>query len=316
MKLITVVNQYIAYRRSLGERFESNGRMLNAFVRAIGQNAALADVSLESVSKYLAGTSPVITANWHGKHQALRGFYRYAISRGYAATSPLPIVIPKRPQPFIPYIYNVKELRALFDACFNYQKNKGRLEPYMVRTLLLLLYGAGLRIREAVALTLADVDLSQAILTIRETKFRKTRLVPLGKQLTKKLFEYATQRQKEKYSQNPEAPFFIGRNGKAVNQYTVESAFQIIREKANVRRTDGARYQPRLHDLRHTFAVHRLTAWYKEGADVQRLLPVLSVYLGHTYLAATSTYLTMTPTLLEEAGRRFEQYALKEASHD
>ncbi len=315
MKLITAVNQYIAYRRSLGEGLETTGRMLNAFVRVMGQKASVADVKPESVNKYLAGTTAVITANWHGKHQALRGFYRYAISRGYAATSPLPVVIPKRAQPFIPYIYNAKELRALFDACFNYQKNRGRLEPYMMRTLLVLLYGAGLRIRETVGLTLADVDLSQAVLTIRETKFRKTRLVPLGKQLTKELLEYANRRQKEQYSQNPEATFFIGRNGKAVNQYTVENAFQIIREKAGVRRTDGARYQPRLHDLRHTFAVHRLTAWYKEGADVQRLLPVLSVYLGHTYLSATSTYLTMTPTLLEEAGRRFEQYALKEDSH-
>ena len=316
MKLLTVVNQYIAYRQSLGERFRTNGCWLNTFVHSIGQKATLADVDPESVSKYLAGTNPVITASWHSKHQALRGFYRYAISRGYSKTSPLPVAIPKRPPSFIPYIYNVKELRALLDACFIYQKNKSRLEPYMVRMLLLLLYGAGLRISEAIKLTMADVNLSHALLTIRETKFRKTRLVPIGKQLTQALLQYAAQRQIENYSQNPNAPFFIRRNGKAVNQDNIERAFQIIREKAGVRRADGARYQPRLHDLRHTFAVHRLTAWYKEGADVQRLLPILSVYLGHAYLADTSTYLTMTPTLLEEAGRRFEQYAFKETSHD
>jgi len=316
MKLLTVVNQYIAYRQSLGERFITNGYLLNAFVHSIGQKATLAGVNPELVSKYLAGTNPVITASWHGKHQALRGFYRYAISRGYTETSPLPIVIPKRPQPFIPYIYNVKELRALLDACFIYQKYKSRLEPYMIRILLLLLYGAGLRISEAISLTLADVDLSQALLTIRETKFRKTRLVPIGKQLTQALLQYAAQRQRENYSQNPNATFFIRRDGKAFNQDSIQDVFQIIRKKAGVRRSDGARYQPRLHDLRHTFAVHRLTAWYREGADVQRLLPVLSVYLGHINLDATSTYLTMTPTLLEEAGRRFEQYAFKETSHD
>jgi len=316
MKLLSVVNQYIAYRQSLGECFVTYSTMLKAFVRAIGTKAALVDVNPESVSKYLVGTRPIITSNWHEKHQALRGFYRYAISRGYTRTSPLPAVIPKRPQPLIPYIYNVKELRALFNACFIYQKNRSCLGPYMVRMLLLLLYGAGLRISEAIKLTLADVNLSQALLTIRETKFRKTRLVPLGKQLTKSLHEYATQRQKEKYSQDPEAPFFIGRNGKAVKQSTVQHAFRRICKKAGIRRTDGARFQPRIHDLRHTFAVHRLTAWYKEGADVQRLLPILSVYLGHTDLTATSTYLTMTPALLEEAGRRFEQYAFKETSHD
>ena len=317
MKLRTVVNQYIAYRQSLGESFAVNGTKLNAFVRAMGQETTLADVKSESVSKYLAGTTPAITTNWHVKHQALRGFYLYVISRNYAKTSPLPVVIPKRPQPLVPYIYNVKELRALFDTCFNYQKAKGQLEPYMVRTLLLLLYGVGLRISEATSLTLTDVDLSQALLTIRETKFYKTRLVPIGKQLTKILLQYAAQRQKEKYSLNPDAPFFVERSGKAVKQHTIQDAFRLIRKKAGIRRTDGASYQPRLHDLRHTFAVHRLTTWYKEGADVQRLLPVLSVYMGHVCLSSTSTYLTMTPTLLEEAGRRFERYAFKkEKSHD
>ncbi len=316
MMLSTAVNQYIAYRQSLGGGFMTDGPILNAFVRAMGQGVNLADVNLESVTKYLAGKAPVITTNWHRKYIALRWFYRYAISRGYIKISPLPVAIPKQPPPFVPYIYDTEELRALFDACFNYQKIKRQLEPYMVRTLLLLLYGAGLRIREAISLTLADVDLSQALLTIRETKFRKTRLVPLGKQLTQILLQYELQRKRAKYPLNPGAPFFIGLNGKSVKQGTIQLAFRRIRKKAGIQRTDGGRFQPRIHDLRHTFAVHRLTVWYKQGADVQRLLPVLSVYMGHVCLSSTSTYLTMTPTLLEEAGRRFEQYAFKEVRHD
>jgi len=83
-----------------------------------------------------------------------------------------------------------------------------------------------------------------------------------------------------------------------------------------VRRSDGARYQPRLHDLRHSFAVHRLTSWYRQGADVHTLLPYLSTSLGHVNLAATQVYLTMTPELLQEASRRFPQYACEERSHD
>ncbi len=317
MKLHTAVNQFIAYRKSLGEGFVKNSTRLNAFVRAMGQGVALADVKPEYVSSYLAGTTPAVTANWHGKYSTLRGFYQYAISRGYTKTSPLPVVIPKRPQSLVPYIYNTEELRALFDACLSYQKKKCRLEPYMVRTLLLLLYGAGLRISEVISLPLADADLSQRFLTIRETKFHKSRLVPLGKQLTQILLQYVTQRQRENYSQNPDAPFFVGRNGKAVKQRTIEYVFRLICKKADIRRSDGGRYQPRVHDLRHTFAVHRLTAWYKQGADVQRLLPVLSVYMGHVCLSSTSPYLTMTPALLEEAGRRFKRYAFKkEESHD
>jgi len=85
--------------------------------------------------------------------------------------------------------------------------------------------------------------------------------------------------------------------------------------KAAVSRHDGGRYQPRLHDLRHTWAVHRLVAWYQDGADVQRLLPALATYLGHVHIAATQCYLTMTPELLQAASLRFEQYAQPEVHH-
>ena len=88
------------------------------------------------------------------------------------------------------------------------------------------------------------------------------------------------------------------------------------RDSALIRREDGASYQPRLHDLRHTFAVHRLTQWYRQGADVQKLLPRLSVYLGHGSLAATQAYLSMTPELLQQASARFERYACGEGQDD
>jgi integrase len=93
---------------------------------------------------------------------------------------------------------------------------------------------------------------------------------------------------------------------------TLRHNYRLLCERAGVRREDGARYQPRLHDLRHTFAVHRLTSWYRQGADVQRLLPHLSVYLGHVHIRTTQVYLSMTPELLQEANIRFERYAGKE----
>ena len=113
-----------------------------------------------------------------------------------------------------------------------------------------------------------------------------------------------------------ESPFFVGRRGKKILLNTLEGAFQQLRQYAGLRRDGGPRCQPRLHDLRHTSAVHRLTAWYREGKDVQLLLPQLSVYMGHTYLAATQVYLTMTPELLHEASLRFELYAGREGHHD
>ena len=92
----------------------------------------------------------------------------------------------------------------------------------------------------------------------------------------------------------------------------MQKIFRKIREKAGVKRLDGARYQPRLHDLRHTFAVHRVTSWYQENKDVQQLLPLLSIYLGHQCLAHTTVYLTMTNELLQQANHCFERYAIGE----
>jgi integrase/recombinase XerD len=101
---------------------------------------------------------------------------------------------------------------------------------------------------------------------------------------------------------------FISIKGLTLNAATIRNSFQRIREKAGITRLDKSSCQPRLHDLRHTFAVHRLINWYRKKKDVQKLLPVLSTYMGHTYLAATSVYLTMTADLLREAGSRFQQY--------
>ncbi|WP_245632602.1 tyrosine-type recombinase/integrase [Edaphobacter aggregans] len=140
-------------------------------------------------------------------------------------------------------------------------------------------------------------------------------MVPLGPKTTQTLSAYASGRQEFAHSREGDSPFFVGRNGKKINMDTFRGAFQQLRDHAGLRRSGGPRCQPRLHDLRHTSAVHRLTAWYREGKDVQLLLPQLSVYLGHTHLAATQVYLTMTPELLHEASLRFEFYAREEGHH-
>lgn len=315
MNLQSIVEQYAAFRKTLGERFGVNGRILKSFCGAVGQNVDVADVTPEKVSTFLAGKGP-LTASWHVKHNTLLGFYRYAISRGFVALSPLPLVIPKRPPAFQPYIYSQIELRRLLESTALYQRHRGRLDPLMVRTLLLLMYAAALRTSEALSLTIADVDLTNAVLTVRDSKFFKSRLVPLGVRTVQVLTDYANRRATCAQSKEADTPFFLGRNAKRVNITTLEKAFQKIRAHAGLHRDAGPRCQPRLHDLRHTSAVHRLTTWYREGKDVQKLLPQLSVYMGHTHLAATQVYLTMTPELLHEASLRFERYATPEGRND
>lgn len=307
MNLHQLIEQYVAFRRSLGEKFDTQNRTLRAFCRATGPMVDVAEVREDQVSVFLAGKGP-ITHSWHARHDALVGFYRYAVSRGYVSSAPLPAIIPKRPPPFVPYIYSTEELRRLIKAAISYQRNRSSIEPVTVRTIILILYGAALRSGEAVALKQTDINIEESLLTIRGTKFYKSRLVPFGPQLRIVLQEYAT-RPSAPTTASDETHFFTTRRGTAINISSIENCFRRVCEHAGIRRSDGASYQPRLHDLRHTAAVHRLTAWYRQGLDVQRLLPHLSVYLGHVKLAATQVYLSMTPELLHEAGLRFEQYA-------
>ncbi len=312
MKLEQLISQYISYRKSLGEKFKTNEVYLKAFCKAMGPSRAIKTVSKNMVDTFLYGASTIITSGWFIKHTALLGFYQYAFARNYIKEIPLPHILPKRPQPFVPYIYSKAELKRLFETALTYPVNRSHIAPYMVRTTLIITYALGLRIHETLSLSLSDIDMDNLVITIRQSKFYKSRLVPFNQQIKKVIKEYLQWRVKQKQPQSPDTYLFLGKNSHQFNLWTIEGIFQRIREKAGIKRPDKARYQPRLHDLRHTFAVHRLISWYKANKNVQQLLPVLSVYMGHKYLAHTSVYLTMTDDLLREANACFEKYAIKE----
>ena len=308
MKLRDLIVEYVAFRKSIGQQFTSCEHVLKAFGRAAAADTDAQDVYPDQVLCFLGNPA---TCYWHRKYHTLVGFYHYALSRGHISSSPMPKIIPKLPPRFVPYIYTHDEVRRLLDATTSYRKTHILLDPTTFRAILLLLYGAALRISEALSLTMADVVLADGLLNIRRTKFYKSRLVPLCHNLTETMIQYAQYRRSVGHLESPETPFFVGRRGQALAIPTVQHAFRSLRAYAGIRRTDGARYQPRLHDLRHAAAVNRLIAWYKAGADVQKLLPKLSTYLGHVNLSSTQKYLTMTPDLLQEASICFEQYALK-----
>jgi site-specific recombinase XerD len=309
-----MVTYYIAFRRTLGEKFQTNESILRAFCQAVGPQTSIAGIGVEAVVTFLNGSGS-ITSGWFKKHQALNGFFRFAIDRGHLTEAPLPKVLPQRPPSFVPYIYTRDEIRQLLSAIPSSQDYRNLIKPDTFRAILLVLYGAGLRVREALSLSVADVDLPNGLITVRDSKFFKSRLVPIGPQLAGVLTEYAQQRAASHPGKGKEGPFFLDRRGAAILLQTMDKTFKRLRGRAGIRRSDGARYQPRLHDLRHSFAVHRLIKWYQQGADVQRLIYHLSVYLGHVHLRHTQVYLTMTPELLQHAGSLFERYASKEGHH-
>lgn len=308
MRLSEIISLYVSHKRNLGHRFRTEEGILRSFCRAL-DNGPIATIETEAVLIFLKGNGQV-TESWVKKYHVLSGLYRFSLSRGLAKVSPLPRVIPKPTVPaFVPYIYSHEELKRLLDAVPAACAGRAPIEEEVLRTLLLLLYGTGLRIGEALALTMAEVDLHQACLLIRETRFFKSRLVPLGKDLMGVLTKYVLRRL-EFQTAPIEAPLFCFLDGSHLSQSSAQSAFRRLRSHAGVEREGGPRRQPRLHDLRHTAAVHRLIAWYRGGANLQNLLPKLVTYLGHVDLSATQRYLTMTPELLREASLRFEHYAM------
>jgi integrase/recombinase XerD len=313
MNLHALVEAYIDYKHSLGMRFRSQAAVLRAFKRAMG-DIALAEVKPEAVLAFIAGTGP-ITARWRENHSVLGGFYGYAVGRGFATIAPLPTGIPRPPTPLTPHIYTVEELKRLLAATEMLRTPLSPLLASTMRTLLLLLYGTGMRISEALSLTLEDVDLVNRVLRVRDAKFFKTRLVPLGPRLTTVLSDYRSERGQLPLLAGAASAFLATRTGLRLDYKRVSKLFGRLRQAAEIRREATARYQPRIHDIRHSAAVHRLIAWYRAGADVQRLLPQLATYLGHVDVASTQRYLTMTAELLNEASLRFERYAQPEVRH-
>ena len=240
MTLQDVVDEYVEFKKVLGFRFHTNATVLDCFSRTVGPETPFPDITSEQVSAFLE-VKGALTRTWHVKHNALVGLYRYASRKNYvASTTPLPSTVPKLPPTIVPYIYSHAELRQLVKATASYQRNRSSLEPATVRTIIILLYGAGLRVQEAVSLTLGDVDLENGLLTIRRSKCGKTRWVPLGNQLTKEMIKYKEGRRNEGHSLRNESPFFVLRTSAPVNPDTVRHVFQRLRKQAGIRRNDGA----------------------------------------------------------------------------
>ncbi len=304
--LADAVDAYIDLKRSLGAVFSTDARILRAFARALG-DVPVRDIDPAATRAFCRGEGAP-TRWWQRKDEALRGFFAWLVGRGRLAACPLPAHRPRVPRSFRPHIYSRSELQRLLDATAVLGNDRFPLRDATFRTLLLLLYGAGLRSGEGLRLRCCDVDLRERVLAVNDTKFFKSRLVPVGAALADALAAYAHKRRHLPLPAAAGSAFFASPAGTPVSRGQLERAFARVRERAGLQGPSGRR-GPRLHDLRHTFAVHRLVSWYREGADVQAGLPLLATYLGHGGLAGTQAYLPMTPELLDEASKRFARYA-------
>lgn len=236
-----------------------------------------------------------------------RGFFNYLIRLGLKSNNPAQRIPYLKFQPYRPYIFSLKEIHRLLEEARGHKcqwpAHRCFVGPAM-EMLIYLLYACGLRLGEALNLKIQDIDFEQNTLSLWNTKFHKERLVPFSDAVAKKLKEYLEIRTKRFPLKSPQDPVICHPNGK-YTKHAIDSHFRALLVRLGLAKPKG-RNQPRLHDLRHSFAVHRLYKWYQEGHDIMNKLPLLSTYMGHVNIENTQVYLTVIRALLREADRRFQ----------
>lgn len=300
--MIDKVEQYLAYRRDLGYYLCTEGRLLRqfgAYAESVHHRGPLT-VALAVRWARLPVDRPGF---WARRLNAVRCFARYlAINEPRTEIPGTRLLGPGHPRQ-TPYIYSTAEVPALIAAARRLQPGSG-LRPWNYVTLIGLLACTGLRISEAVRLTRSDFDNQQGELIIRETKFRKSRLVPLHSSSAQALRAYARKRDQLVPATSTNR-FFITDHGTPLCVGTVRHVFRQLCDGLRIVRS-GTHRQPRLHDLRHTFACRRVQCWYDTETDTSHVIAALAVYLGHASVNYTYWYLTATPELLARAAARFE----------
>jgi len=303
------VQTYLALRRNLGCALEREGSLLLDFARyadRTGHDGPLTAELAVRWAKLPQGTNPIW---WARRLDVVRRFAHHRVALEPRMEVPLPRLLGASHYRAQPHIYSGEEISALLRATGTLVPTNG-LRPVTYSTLFGLLVSTGLRISEALRLAHTGVDLNDGVLTIAETKFYKSRLVPLHATTTAALRRY--QEQRDRLCPSAQAgTFFVSDSGAALQQSAVWHTFVVLRRRLGWENRPQRR-RPRIHDLRHTMACRRLRAWYEEGADINQALPALSTYLGHANVTNTYWYLSAVPDLMALASARFERHGSKQ----
>lgn len=304
--MIDLVEEYLAYRRRLGVQLHFEGWSLKSFARYADGSGHRGPLTTELAVRWAqlpADATPTYQARRLG---VVRVFASYRAIFDPGTEIPPEGLLGPAPRRPTPHIYTEAELEALLAAARRLRSPTG-LRPRTYATLICLLSCTGLRISEALRLTRDDVDWGQKTLTIRQTKFHKSRLVPLHPTTVQALETYARFRDRCHPIPRTDA-FFVSERDTPLAYRTVDDVFGTLRSHLpSLSRSEGR--APRIHDLRHTFACRRLLRWYAEGVDLDHTILSLSTYLGHTQVKHTYWYLTAIPELFALAVARFEQFA-------
>jgi integrase/recombinase XerD len=305
------LQDYLSMRRGLGFRLveaEIYLRDFCTFMQIRGQRIVTTQLALE----WATAPANIRPTSWAGRLTTVRQFARYL--KGFEPRTEVPAtqLLPFRPKRSKPYLYSQPEISQLMAEAAA-MTSRQELRPWTLRTLIGLLAVTGMRLGEALALTREDVDLKAGVLTIRGSKFQKSRLIPLHSSTTHALTLYAQRRDAlldrrdaERGQQTRDGHFLLTGRGRKFWASEVHKSFYVISRAVGLRKP-GINRGPRLHDLRHRFATETLLRWSRAGVQIERQMPVLTTYLGHSNISDTYWYLSAHPELLRHAAMRLER---------
>jgi integrase len=305
--LMAAVLQYLEERRRLGFALTGAATELKRFAQFADGRGHTGPITEELqitwAREHVRRTSTVTGAR---RLEIVRPFVSYYRQFEVTSETPPTGALGRGHRRLNPHIYTDEEIQALLDAASDLTP-RGGMRPLMYRTLFGLIVAAGLRLSEALQLKVCDVDLDEANITVRQTKYRKSRCLPIDASVVKALVQYRDLRNRRV---NPSAaqPFFASRSGAVLPRRTVENVFERMRPKLQWQ-ARGDYAHPRIHDLRHTFAVRRIQRWHEAGASIEHGMFWLCTYLGHAKISDTYWYLTGVPELMSLVGAKFEQFA-------
>ena len=293
------VRDYLALRRAMGFKMEKHGILLDGLARHL-ETAGLTTVTVQAAAEWAMLPRDAHPNRWKQRLDAARGFARYLAASDPAAEVPPMGMLAARPNRHQPYIFTGPEIAALFEEA---GRHRWHLPAVTYPALLGLIAATGIRVGEAVRLDDADVGLDESMITIRDSKYGKSRRIPVDATVTAALRDYLGRRRSLRPA--PKAPaLFLSAYGTRLITHHANAEFRRITAATGI--GASAVNPPRIHDLRHTMAVRTLAGWYRDGGDVAARMPLLSAYLGHVSPVSTFWYLHAVPELLALAAQRLE----------
>ena len=302
------IERYLAQKRALGCRFRTEERALRLLDRFLvaQEIKTIKEIQPKLIETFLASRPRARPRSYNHLLGTMRRLFDWLVAQGDLPCSPVRIRPRRETAQRVPFLFNAEQARQLLAAAARLpDRPKGPLRGLTYRTMFALL---GLRVGEVVRLRGGDVDLGRRLLIIRDTKFSKSRLVPFGPRLGQLLDDYLARHAQHYGPLSAEALVFSFNAGKPISLTTMGQTLRRLFAQLDLPIPPGAS-RPRVHDLRHSFAVGTLLRWYREGLDPSARLLHLATFLGHADPASTAVYLTITSELLAQASRRFERFA-------